>query len=395
MVGAGVRVVLDCGTPGILHEDQPDDHPEDNGQSEAPRRPQPGPRTAGWSGRSIADRGCGAGLRIGLRPVLREGFCRRRIRCHRRGGVAGAVAERRPHRPGQGRPDKGLGKGLVGSEGEGRAAANPSFHLMAARVPADLGGGGGVAEHVRHLRRDPIRWATRRTWGRWHGDRARWCRAGRIPNGIVAHGPVAFGASAAVDHRPVRGGAQPMTDRRCGWPRCSTGASTTTANCARSCRLRGTVLLHLGHRGGGQGLSPSGAPTVSTTSTACSRLRSPSWTPAGWSWPVTGSASNRCTWPRPAAGCGSLVFAGVGRRGRCGHLHRPGRAAPLHDVPLRRSGAVDHTGRGPQTAAGHRPGGRTGRPVHRQQPTGPRRHAATRSTPDSPTATGSRWCSSR
>ena len=72
-----------------VHVDQPHHHPENDGDCEARRCPQPGPRTAGWFGRLIAGGRHGPALRIDLRPVLGERFGRRRIRRHRRGGVAG------------------------------------------------------------------------------------------------------------------------------------------------------------------------------------------------------------------------------------------------------------------------------------------------------------------
>ena len=54
------------------------------------------------------------------------------------------------------------------------------------------------------------------------------------------------------------------------------------------------------------------------------------------SWPATGSASSRCTWPSARAAAVRLHAARAARRRRRRHLDRPGRAAPLPDLPRRR-----------------------------------------------------------
>ena len=59
-----------------------------------------------------------------------------------------------------------------------------------------------------------------------------------------------------------------------------------------------------------------------------------------------------------------LVAAGAAGRRRRGHPDRPRRAAPLHDVPLRRPGAADDPARRAQDSAGVAARDRARRPAH-------------------------------
>ena len=203
-----------------------------------------------------------------------------------------------------------------------------------------------------------------------------------MTDGLPPRGPTASGLWSSGPDRPrppPAGHHRPLAPRATsrwstpssGSPSSSTAASTTTAQLRARARGRGLpVLLDQRHRGDPQGVPPLGRRRSSTTWSACSPSASSSATQVGASSPATGSASSPSTWRdgrRPAV---RLDPARARRRRRRRHDHRPGRPAPLPDLPRRGSRAPHDPRRRAQAPAGDRPRRRARRPPPASDRTG-------------------------
>ena len=196
------------------------------------------------------------------------------------------------------------------------------------------------------------------------GSPRRWPRAARTAPACTPP------ASIALGHRRLKiidlseRGAQPIVDSEL-------GLSAVFNGCIYNYReLRAEldgprlpVLLHLRHRGAGQGVPPLGR-RVRRALPGHVRVRGRR---AGHrrAHPRPGPAGHQAAVPVRDAGAAALRLVAARAAGRRRRRHRPGpgRAAPLHDVPLGGAGAAHHPGRDPQAAPGHR----AHRPARRHQ----------------------------
>ena len=132
-------------------------------------------------------------------------------------------------------------------------------------------------------------------------------RAARTAPASGSAGPVALGHRRLTIIDLSDAGAQPMVDARArAAPSSSTAASTTTRSCAPSCERHGYRFFSTSDTEViAQGLPPLGR-GLRRALPRHVRLRvvERGHRPA-WSWPATGWASSRCTWPRPRTGCAS------------------------------------------------------------------------------------------
>ena len=218
---------------------------------------------------------------------------------------------------------------------------------------------------MRTRRRDPVRRAARRR-RRACARMLRACRrAARTADGLWARGPVALGHRRLkiIDLQRGRRAADGRRRARAdAWS--STAASTTTRSCATSCRRTGyrffstsdtEVILKAYPRWGADCVDHFLGHVRLRDRRARQRPADAGPRPAG----------HQAAVPRPdrRPAAVRLDAAGAAGRRRHRHLDRPGRAGPLHDVPLGRAGAADHPDRRPQAAAGHGAGDRAGRHV--------------------------------